>query len=343
MAGQETFGLHFVFFRQQAAGGIDQASTRRHATRGAVQDALLQLSQFGQRLRMLAPLQVRIAAQGANAAARRIDQHALGLAGQALHAGIVFAVDHDRHDVRQATARETGLGARQAGGRDVEGVEAAGGAHQRAQQQRLAAGARAEIDDHFATARRDQQRQQLAAFVLHFDAAIFELRPAVDCRAPFHADAPRRIRHGHGFVAAGALLQLGQHGVAFNLEGIHAQVQAGLTVQRFDECVRTVHQRQALVQPIGNAAANGPWQGCQVNLRHALEPFGFGGVHALFQRLGAQRRVQAQDGQAARCGTHAAFAELAITAQMAQHVIDGLGDLGAIARAQVGVVTQPMR
>ena len=43
----------------------------------AVQDALLQLAQLGQRLGVLAPFQVGIAAQRADAAARRIDQHAL--------------------------------------------------------------------------------------------------------------------------------------------------------------------------------------------------------------------------------------------------------------------------
>ena len=60
--------------------------------------------------------------------------------------------------------------------RDVERVEASLRAHQRAEQQRLAAGAGAEIDDHVAAPRRDEVADELAAFVLHFEAAVGEPR-----------------------------------------------------------------------------------------------------------------------------------------------------------------------
>ena len=63
----------------------------------------------------------------------------------------------------------------------------------RAEQQRLAAGARAEIDDHVVAPRRDQHADQLAAFVLHFEPPVDEPRMAASDGRPVDANAERRI------------------------------------------------------------------------------------------------------------------------------------------------------
>jgi hypothetical protein len=55
--------------------------------------------------------------------------------------------------------------------RHVEGVQPPGVAHGRAQRQRLAAGAGAEVHHHLAALGVGEQGQQLAAFVLHLDHA----------------------------------------------------------------------------------------------------------------------------------------------------------------------------
>ena len=67
-----------------AAGGVDQPAAGLHQTGRRRQDRTLLAVQLGHGLRRLAPLQVGIAAQGADARARRIDEHAVDLAGQAL-------------------------------------------------------------------------------------------------------------------------------------------------------------------------------------------------------------------------------------------------------------------
>jgi hypothetical protein len=48
------------------------------------------------------PLQVRIAAQRAEAAARRIDQHPVNLAGQPLDVRVALVLDQRRLHVRQS-------------------------------------------------------------------------------------------------------------------------------------------------------------------------------------------------------------------------------------------------
>jgi hypothetical protein len=117
------------------------------------------------------PFQIGIAAQRAKAAARRIDQHAVDLARQPPHALVVLGIKHLRVHVRQLRAAQSRRQVGQPSFRYVEGIQATGRLHHGAQQQRLAAGAGAEVDHHFAALRCEQITQQLAAFVLHFDCA----------------------------------------------------------------------------------------------------------------------------------------------------------------------------
>ena len=85
--------------------------------------------------------------------------------------------------------------------RDVERVQPPGVAHRRAQRQRLAAGAGAEVDHHLAALGVGQQRQQLAAFVLHLDLAAREDVELVQRRLAREAQSPGRIRRRHGLDA----------------------------------------------------------------------------------------------------------------------------------------------
>jgi hypothetical protein len=112
---------------------------------------------------------------------------------------------------------------------DVEGVQAAGVAHGRAQGQRLAAGAGAEVHHHLAAAGADDLGQHLAALVLHFDRAFLEQRQVLQRRLLQHAQAQRRVRHRLG--GDRRLGQLGHHVVAVGLDRVDAQVQRRRGVQ----------------------------------------------------------------------------------------------------------------
>src|SRR5713101_4516142 len=85
----EPLGHRLVLLAQDAAGGVNQASARLNQSSRALQDAPLLLRQLLDRPRPMPPLQVGIASQRAEAAARRIDQHALELAREALGARVV--------------------------------------------------------------------------------------------------------------------------------------------------------------------------------------------------------------------------------------------------------------
>jgi hypothetical protein len=146
----------------------------------------------------LAPFQVRVAAQGAQAGAGRVHQHPVELAGQALHLGVPFVGDEQALDVGQPGAGQARLQFGQALFRHVEGIEAAGAVHQGAQQQGLAAGAGAEVAHHLAPARRQQEAQQLAALVLDFEAAVQETRMFLQGRLALQADAQGRVGRGGG-------------------------------------------------------------------------------------------------------------------------------------------------
>jgi hypothetical protein len=91
MGGEEGVDDVLVLLGEDAAGGIHQAAAGPHQPRRRGEDGGLLDGQLGDALRRLAPLEVGIAAQGAQPRTRRIDQHAVGLAGQALDANVVLA------------------------------------------------------------------------------------------------------------------------------------------------------------------------------------------------------------------------------------------------------------
>ena len=192
--GTESLSDRFVFFLQQAAGGIDQAPAAFHQTRRALQNPRLQIGQFEQIALFLPPFQIRIAPQRAQAAAWRIHQHAIHLARQTLDPLIALMRDAHRMDIGQAAARQARLHAVQALLRGVKGVEPPGVFHHRAQSERFAARARAEICHHLAALGAREQGQQLRALVLHLHPAVFEQRQLVQGGFAGDAQAPGRER-----------------------------------------------------------------------------------------------------------------------------------------------------
>jgi len=104
MLGAERLGDPFVFLLQQAAGGVDQPATGLEEPGGAVKNGLLQQRLLGHGLWRLTPFEVWAAAQGAQAGARRIDQHPVNLAGQALDAVVALVRNRHRMHIGQTAA-----------------------------------------------------------------------------------------------------------------------------------------------------------------------------------------------------------------------------------------------
>ena len=85
---------------------IDEPSSRLDQRRCGGEDRALLGGQLDDARLLLPPFQIGVAAQRAESAARRIDQHAIDLARETLDLRVVLAVDQHRVHVRQATARE---------------------------------------------------------------------------------------------------------------------------------------------------------------------------------------------------------------------------------------------
>src|SRR5258708_36660129 len=77
--GEKALDDRLVFVAQHAAGRVNQASTRLERRRGGREQARLLGRELGHRGLRLPPLEGGIAAQGAEAGAWRVDQHAIDL------------------------------------------------------------------------------------------------------------------------------------------------------------------------------------------------------------------------------------------------------------------------
>ncbi len=196
-----------------------------------------------------------IAAQRAEPGARRVDEHAVDLAGEPLDAVVALVRDLHRVHVRQAAARQPRLQRRQPVARRVERVEPPGVAHLRAERQRLAAGAGAEVDDHLAALRAGDQRQQLAALVLDLDVAAQEDVELMQRRLAVDAQAERRIRRVDRLDAERR--QLAAHAVAIRLQRVDPQVERRRVLDRLDERPELVAERrlQAIGEPLRQVVA----------------------------------------------------------------------------------------
>ena len=110
-------------------------------------------------------------------------------------------------DVGEAGALEPRFDVGEAFFGGVKGVDAAAAGHLGADGEGFAAGAGAEIDYGFAAAGAEQQRQQLAAFVLDFERAAGKQRMAGQRRFAADADAVRRVGRGGGAGKLGLQLR----------------------------------------------------------------------------------------------------------------------------------------
>ncbi len=103
--------------------------------------------------------------------------------------------------VRQPAARHARLDRVEPMARGVERIQAPGVAHRRAQRQRLATGAGAEVHHHLAALGVEQRSKQLAAFILHLEMARSECW-RVQQRGPSrHAQTPWAVARGRDLKA----------------------------------------------------------------------------------------------------------------------------------------------
>ncbi len=334
----------FILLGQDAAGGVHQTPARLHQARGALENVVLLAGELRHALRRLPPLQVGVAPQRAEAAAGGVDQHAVELAGEALDADVVLVGDRHRVHVGESRPCHAGLQPRQPPVGNIEGIEPAGRAHQGAEQQRLAAGAGAEIRRHLAAPGRQQVAEQLAALVLHLDAAVDIQRMLLQRRLGLQADAQRRqpSRLGGDALPAEAC----QHRLAPGLERVDAQVERrGLveSLRQRQQLGRRHLRQQALGQPVGHVRLLG---GAEIPRLPALQlghPLQFLLADGTFELplADARQARQRRQHQAARIRLLAE--QVLQQAPAPQHGIGGLGDEAALALAKQFVVAEECR
>ena len=109
MGGEEVVDDGLVLVGQHAAGRVDEATAGLHQRRRRGEDRALLGDELGDGRLRLAPLEVRVAPQRAEAGARRVDQHAVDLAGETLDLRVALVRDQLRVHVRQPRAREPRL------------------------------------------------------------------------------------------------------------------------------------------------------------------------------------------------------------------------------------------
>ncbi len=339
VGGEE--GVHdgLVLLTQQAAGGVHEAPARLHQPGGGGEDGRLLGGELRHGVRRLAEFQVRVAAQGAQAATGGVHQHPVGLAREALHLHVVLPRDEQGVDVGEARTGEARLQLGEALLRHVEGVEPPLGVHEGAQEEGLAPRPGAEIHHHIAAARGEEQAQELAALVLHLHLAREEERVALQGDLAGEADAEGGIGRGGGFDALRA--EGGKHLVAVGQQGVHAQVQGrGLLEDAAqDQGLRfPVLGGEALPQPVGQVRLLGGGEGGLRSLG-GLEPFVLVVLELGFQLADAapHQACQGEQDELARAGAGGDAVEEALAAQ------DGVHRLGhelPVPRAHLGMFAE---
>ena len=230
----------FVFLRQQAAGGIDQAPARPQQTRRTRQNRRLLLRDLINRFGILAPLQIRVAPQRAQARARRVHQHPVDLAGQALDTVITLMRNGCRVHIGQTTACQAWLERVQPMGRVVKCVQAPGVAHARTNGQGLAACPGTKIHHHLAALGVEQQGKELRAFVLHLDRPPGEHIQLAQIGLTFYPQAPGRIQARRGLdPGLGHFLFYLR---ALGRQGVDPQIQRRQALQAFHQGPELVAQ-----------------------------------------------------------------------------------------------------
>ena len=281
-----------------------------------------------------------MAAQRAAAAARRIHQHQVGPALVARQARVVAILQtHLRHDVH-AGPLEPRPQPGQAGLVGVEGQHLALVAHARGQCQRLAAGARTEVDDPLATPGCAAFGNGLATGILQLEPAVLEKRQSGERRPARHPQRGRCFGNRVGGHARLGQFLLQRRGlaleqVAANLDGSRQQ-QGGC--QRLG--LLTMGGDKPFPEPVRQAEAYGG--------RLLFQPLTIGRGFGV--DMGPQRLGQAHQAQQTLPGSRrlpvgfcsvALFQEGLIGPTMAQHVIDPVRQPAAVTRPQRRMPTQP--
>ena len=93
MRGEKRGNDVVVFLGQHAARRVDEPAAGLHERRGVGEDRSLLLRELGDRGFGVPPFEIGIAAQRAESGARRVDQHAVELAGEPLDLGVAAAAD----------------------------------------------------------------------------------------------------------------------------------------------------------------------------------------------------------------------------------------------------------
>ena len=262
-----------------------------------------------------------MAAQRAAAAARCIHQHQIGPALVARQARVVAVLQtHLRHDVH-AGPLEPRPQPGQAGLVGIKGQHLALVAHPRGQCERLAAGARTEVDNPLAAPGRTAFGNGLAAGILQLEPAVLEKRQPGECRAAHHPQRRRCLRDGLGGHARLGQLLLQRRGLA--LEQVAANLDGGR--QQQGGC-----QRLGLLAMGGSKPFPQPVRQTEAHGRRLLfQPLtigrGFGSGMGP-QRLGKahQTRQALPDSRSLSVGVYTAalLQEGFVGPAMAQHVID---------------------
>ena len=207
----------------------------------------------------------------------------------------------------------------------------------RPEQERLAAGARAEVDDHVVAPRCDQHADQLAAFVLHFQPPVDDPRMRRHRRPPVDANAVRRVGRRDDREAFGC--ERRQCLVARCLHHVGAQVERRRRLPRACDCrarIVAVHVAESIPQPVRHVGGNGRRQRfVQARLERG-EPFGVAGVDG--RRELAHREVEVAHGdgerQVARQRALRKRFERALAPQVRERAV---GDQRTIAGAHLAV------
>ena len=284
------------------------------------------------RLGGLAPFQIRVAPQGAQAGTRRVHQHPVNLAGQALDALITLVGNGDRVDIGQAAACQPRFEGVESMARGVKRIKASGIAHGGAKGQGLAAGTGTKIHHHLAAFGIKQQGQQLGALVLHLNGAARERVQLVQRRLAGQPQAPGGVRRCDGFNSCLGKLLL--HFGAFVLQGVDAQVQTRRRIEAFDQGpeVITKLRLQRVNQPLRQVVAVQLQQIRRFDLVATRQP--------IFFRLGKRTqqelalRGKAQNRQPPLGWPAAVLGKIGVEVFLAQDTVHRFGQGGPLAGAE---------
>ena len=252
--GKERLHHSLILFLQHGARRVNETAAGLHKAGCGFKHRLLNLVDPVQLILGKTPAKIRIPAKRPRAGAGSVNQHAVKLPEKTAETLIVLIADRDRMHIREPRAAETGHHALEPLFIHVKSVEAAAGTHESADRKRLAAGTGAEIAHHLTALRRDEPRDQLAAFVLNINHAVLIERPVRDAGFIKEADAIRRNRCRHDFLPF--ILQLLKYLITLPLQEVHADIKRSAGRDFLEkEVVIRILTADAFIKPPGEFGA----------------------------------------------------------------------------------------